>query len=111
VVALGLLHRLAHLGQRCHVDDGVAVGVLERGAHQHRVADVPFDERRPGRDGRAVTPRQVVVDGHRVAARQKARGDHAADVAGAAGDQDVHEAMLTGRSQCPVAAAVSSPPW
>jgi hypothetical protein len=30
VVALGLLHRLAHFGQRGHVDDGVAAAVEER---------------------------------------------------------------------------------
>src|SRR5665648_327888 len=45
-----------------------------------------------------------------IAARQKARGDHAADVAGPAGDQDVHAAMLAGRSERPIAARVAGSP-
>jgi hypothetical protein len=43
-----------------------------------------------------------------VAAGQKARGDHAADVAGAAGDQNVHGTMLAGRGGRPVAAHVAA---
>jgi hypothetical protein len=108
VVALGKGDRLGDLGERRHVDDSLAAAGGERGREAGGVADVGRHERGAGRDGRRVAARQVVVDSHRVAGGQQAGGDHAAYVAGAAGDENVHGVIVAGRRRRSAAAAAAA---
>ncbi len=90
VVPAGLAHRLAHLGERGHVHDGLAVVRAQRLREARTVAHVALLERRVRGHRCAVAAEQVVVHGHVVAAPQQPAHDHAADVPGSAGDHDPH---------------------
>ena len=79
--------------------DGFAAALEEGGAHGAGVADVAAHQGHAGGDRRRVPAREVVVHDHVVAARREARDDHAADVAGSAGDEDAHAPMLSGATK------------
>ena len=66
---------------------GGRAGLADRAAHGIHVADVAFDQRRAERRV-AVPRREVVVDDDAVAGAPQRLGGVAADVAGAAGDED-----------------------
>ena len=93
-VVAEVLERLAHgnaderVGGEVH--DGVGGEALDGGIDGGGVAQVAADEMRTGLDGGLVPLLEIVEDEDRVAApKEDLRGD-AANVAGAAGDEDFH---------------------
>ena len=98
-VELRLADGLAHERERREVQDALDVPAREDRTQSITVADVGLDEGSALRNGRAMAPAEVVDDDHVVAILNQLLGDDAADVAGAAGDHELHEA---GQSRRPL---------
>ena len=87
VVPRRLADRLADVEKRGEVHHGEDVVAPQRVANGRDVGDVSLDER-PVLDGAAMAGDQVVVDENGVPRPAERLGRMAADVAGAAGDED-----------------------
>jgi hypothetical protein len=66
------------------------------GQHGRRVVQRGLHERGPVGDGVGVAGGEVVEHGDGVAVLDEGGGDHAADVAGAAGDENAHAPLSSG---------------
>ena len=89
-VAPGPLHAFADEGVGGEVQDAIKALAAEELAQRLGLQQVAVDEARSGMHGRAVTVDEVVADGDLVAARDQQIGHVAADVACAAGHQQLH---------------------
>ena len=92
VVALGVLDRLGDERQRGEVQDGV-VAAGQRGGGRLGVEQVDLLQPRALRDRRGVAAREAVEHGDVVAGVEQLGGHDRADVAGAAGDEELHAAQ------------------
>ena len=90
VVTRGIPHRLADERIAGHVDDRFDAVALQRIEDVRRIDEIAFNEPGARIEGVAMAAREIVEDGHVVAAVDENIGHHAADVARAAGDEDAH---------------------
>ena len=100
VVLVGLLHRLRHHDPRRHVHGGLEVGVLVADAAQQRpVGDVALVEDPPR--GEHPRPGEQAVEHHRrVPGLLERRRRRRAEVAGAAGHEDLHGVTVGAAAGC-----------
>ena len=89
VVALGVLDRLADQRERGEVQHSVETG-CQRLLDLVGIAQVPDDQLRLRRNGLAMAAFEVVQHDNLVAIRDQHTRDDRADVAGAAGDKELH---------------------
>src|SRR5699024_6166074 len=102
--------RFAHQRHRGEVQDGVEGPV--RGEHTGGVrADLPVHELGAGGDRLTVTGGQIVEHHDLVAEVEQPGGDHAADIAGAAGDQDSHQSIFSTMIACERSSGSSNDWW
>jgi acetylornithine deacetylase/succinyl-diaminopimelate desuccinylase-like protein len=98
VVQPGIIRGLADIGIGGKVNDGLGPKPSQRLAHQGGIPDVGFDQRPPF-DEIFVAARQIVDHGHLEAFMGQKLAGVAADVAGAAGDEDAaHSAPIASSS-------------
>src|SRR5580704_15223670 len=86
-VLLRKFHRLASFDGSGHVNHAVEFIFLENAVKCSAIAGVAFDEFRALGHGGFVTVAEIVVDDDVVAALQEFRGNDAADISGASGDE------------------------
>src|SRR5579871_279189 len=93
-ILLGKFHRLAGFDGSGHVHDAIEFVFLEDALEGCVIAGVAFDEFRALWHGGSVAVAEIVVDDDVVATSEELRGDDAADVSGASGDEHAigHEA-------------------
>src|SRR6185312_1568474 len=89
-VLVRLAHRLAHLDEGRHMDDRLDLVLAQHALQLGLIADVALDPAGGGRHRIAVAVGEVVVDGDRVAPLEQGFSHRAADVAGAACNEDIH---------------------
>ncbi len=89
-----LFHRLAHQSVGGKVHHRLDIVGVERGFDGGPVGQLPLNEGRLGVDGRPVTVVQIIENDDLVALPDQFLGDDAADIAGAASDQDFHVYLL-----------------
>jgi len=85
----GILHGLGYFGERGEVHDGVNGRFGEELAEEGGVGDVADNEARGGRDGGAMAAGKVIEHGDMEIVLQQEADGGSADVASAAGDEDV----------------------
>ena len=90
IVAERLTHRVRHHDRRRKVDDGVDPVVTDEPRHQRLIAGLADDQRHAFGNRRAMSRREIVEDDHPLAGIDEVAHHLAADIAGAAGDQDRH---------------------
>ena len=78
------------------MDHGVDRAVPDDLAHQRLVGDLALHQRGLLAHERAVAGRKIVEDHDRLAAVEQRVGHVAADIAGAAGDQNAHDGLAAG---------------
>ena len=85
----GILHGLGYFGERGEVHDGVNGRFGEEPTEEGGVGDVADNEARGGRDGGAMAAGKVIEHGDMEIVLQQEADGGSADVASAAGDEDV----------------------
>src|SRR4051812_13205030 len=70
--------------------DGVGLKLFERGTNGCERIQIAFDKLGASIDRGSMAFGKVIEDGHRVSLIKEQLGAHAADVAGAANDQNLH---------------------
>ncbi len=91
VVAERIGDRFRHHDRAGEMDDGVDAMASTAAGDQRLVADVALDETRPVRHRPAEPGRQIVEHHDLLAGVEQLEHHVAADIAGAAGDQNAHE--------------------
>ena len=100
VIAERIGDRIRHDDAGGEMDDGVDLVLAQDALDERAVADIAFDERHVGGHGPAEAGRQVVDHDRLFAVVEKFEDHMAADITGAARDQNAHEIrLLSGTDQ------------